>query len=97
MNRKCDRCRKAPATTFAYVATIDTQADLYLCAECLEAAFALCDTVDEYPLGADGIPIHPHDEPFEYIEIPDRDPNCDTALDRDARNADALHGRSEEL
>lgn len=26
-----------------------------------------------------------------------RDPNCDTSLDRDARNADALHNRPEEL
>lgn len=28
---------------------------------------------------------------------PARDPNCDTALDRDARNQDALHNRPEEL
>lgn len=26
-----------------------------------------------------------------------RDPNCDTALDRDARNQDALHNRPEEM
>lgn len=28
---------------------------------------------------------------------PGRDPNCDTSLDRDARNMDALHNRPEEL
>lgn len=28
---------------------------------------------------------------------PERDPHCDTALDRDARNADALARRPEEL
>jgi hypothetical protein len=32
------------------------------------------------------------------VLIPDdRDPQCDTALDRDARNADVLHNRTEEM